>query len=337
MSAAERGGRLPPDAVDELRASLASLRGELERRFPIRLDPPAHAAASGAVEALPAWLQRLGDADPVRLLDRLRRRIPLPGPGDVSDEVDEFGLDARYLDAARPLLDALYERWWRVEVAGIEDVPDAPRIIFVANRSGVLPYDALMVAHALEREHPSRRRPRFLLADYLMTRPFLRPTLERLGGVRACVENAERLLDRDGWILVFPEGHKGALKPFAERYRLQRFGRGGFVTLAARRRALIVPVAVVGAEETHPLVGRWPRSARRSVPLTPTFPLLGPFGLIPLPSQWRIRFGEPVDLEGTDPELATDEAWCAHVREQVRATIQAMLDEEVDRRYSVWS
>ena len=154
-------------------------------------------------------------------------------------------------------------------------------MLFVANSAGILPWDALMVAHAVERLHPSKRRPRPLVADWLATLPFSQSRLARMGAVRACAENAERLLLADQWVIAFPEGQKGSLKPFRERYRLQRFARGGFVPLAARLRAAIVPVAIVGAEETYPVLFE-PRALRRllgvPVPITPTFPLLGPLG-----------------------------------------------------------
>jgi 1-acyl-sn-glycerol-3-phosphate acyltransferase len=340
----ERGDAFPSDAdLDELLASVTALRGELDRRLlrrgrhtaPSRPEPRAEPQPEE-----PSLLDRLGALDPVRLLADLRARVPLPGPSDVSDEVDPFGLDERYLKASRPLLDFLFDRWWRIETAGIDAVPDVPRVIFVANRSGILPYDALMLAHAVERQHRSHRRPRFLIADFLMGKPFVRAPIERLGGTRACTENAERLLDSDQWIISFPEGQRGALKPFDDRYRLQRFGRGGFVSLALRRRAVVVPVAIVGGEEVHPILAR-PRLAERwlgtSFPVTPTFPLLGPMGLIPLPSKWRIRFGEALRLDTADPERADDDLFVSQTREQVRASIQSALEEELGQRFSMWS
>ena len=330
----------PSDAeLEEVLASVSALRGELDRRI-LRREREPDTVPVEPGEPTPNLLDRLGALDPVRVLADLRARIPLPGAADVSDEVDAFGLDERYLDASRPLLDFLFERWWRIETVGMDAIPDVPRVIFVANRSGILPYDGLMVAHAVEREHRSRRRPRFLVSDFLMSQPFVRARIERIGGIRACSENAERVLDSDQWVIAFPEGHRGALKPFDARYRLQRFGRGGFVSLALRRRAVIVPVAIVGAEEVHPILAR-PRLAERwlgtSVPMTPTFPLLGPIGLIPLPSKWRIRFGEAFRLDTVEPERADDNRFVSQTREQVRASIQAALEEEIGQRFSMWS
>jgi 1-acyl-sn-glycerol-3-phosphate acyltransferase len=140
-------------------------------------------------------------------------------------------------------------------------------------------------------------------------------------------------------VVSFPEGQKGALKPFRERYRLQRFGRGGVVSLAVRRGCTVVPVAVVGAEEAHPILLR-PQLVERllglPLPITPTFPLLGPLGAIPLPSQWRIRFGAPLRFDGVAPERADDPLYTNRTREEIRGAIQTLLDEEVRRRSGVF-
>ncbi|MGH9884112.1 MAG: lysophospholipid acyltransferase family protein [bacterium] len=359
---------IPPEALAELRASVRALRGELERRFGIpdthvpepereevseAFDPgdvfaaeqePDEALAESPVGWFEGLAQRVRaqfeDVDVVKLYEALRERVSIPGAGDVSAEVDEFGLDERYLARTRRWLDWLFDRWWRVEVSGIELIPDAPRVLFVANSAGILPWDALMVAHAVERFHPSQRRPRPLVADWLATLPFSQSRLARMGAVRACAENAERLLAQDQWVIAFPEGQKGALKPFRERYRLQRFARGGFVPLAARLNAAIVPVAVVGAEEVYPILFE-PRVLRRlvglPVPITPTFPLLGPLGVIPLPSRWRIRFGEPIWFDDVPAERATDPLYVNRTREHVRGAIQALLEEELARRRSIFS
>ena len=334
------GPGLSREEIDELRSSVAALREDLGRLGGSR-DRPGEPAATGLLGRLVAALRGgLDGVDLVRLYEELRRRVAVPLSGDISAEVDEFGLDRSYLDSARGLLDFLYDRWWRVVVSGVDNVPLDGRVLFVANRSGVLPYDGLMIAHAVEREHASGERPRFLTADWLWTLPFSQPLLARVGGVRACPENAERLLASGQRVVAFPEGQKGALKPFRERYRLQRFGRGGFVSLAVRLRAALVPVSVVGAEEVHPILYR-PRLMRRLIgaPLTvtPTFPLLGPLGLIPLPSQWRIRFGEARSFEQIDPSRADDPLFVNRTCEEVRGTIQALLDQEVRERRSVWS
>lgn len=324
--------RLSREEIDELRSSVAALREDLGR---LRVS---NDSAGDPAEV--SWLDRLGavlrggldGVDFVRLYEELRRRVAVPLSGDISAEVDEFGLDQGYLDSARGLLDFLYDRWWRVVVSGIENVPQKRRVLFVANRSGVLPYDGLMIAHAVEREHASGERPRFLTADWLWTLPFSQPLLARVGGVRACPENAERLLASGQNVVAFPEGQKGALKPFRERYRLQRFGRGGFVSLAVRQRAVLVPVSVVGAEEVHPILYR-PRLVRRLIgaplTITPTFPLLGPLGLLPYPVRYRIVYGEPLSFhERFGPEDAEDARLVRYLARQVRLKVQQLVDRE---------
>ncbi|UCE86976.1 MAG: acyl-phosphate glycerol 3-phosphate acyltransferase, partial [Deltaproteobacteria bacterium] len=161
------------------------------------------------------------------------------------------------------------------------------------------------------------------------------------GGVRACRENAERLLQTGRSVIAFPEGAKGAAKVFRERYRLQRFGRGGIVRTALAARAPLVPTAVVGAEEAHPILFKVENLARfvglPFVPVTPTFPALGPIGLLPLPSKWIVQFGEPIPLDHLEPDAAEDELLVARLNEDLRSRIQAMVDASVRARESVWS
>jgi 1-acyl-sn-glycerol-3-phosphate acyltransferase len=357
---------IPPEILAELRESVRSLRRELEQRFgaketgaavdsePSDLPPeleqdeelqdePPFAAPPepGFLEQLRSEISaRLDEIDIVKIYESLRERVALPSSGDISAEVDDFGLDERYLLRARRWLDWLYDTWWRVDVTGIEGVPDTPRVLFVSNSAGILPWDALMIAHAVERSHSSHRRPRPMVSDWIATLPFSQSRLARLGAVRACAENAERLLLANEWVIAFPEGQKGALKPFRDRYRLQRFARGGFVSLAARLRAVLVPVAVIGSEEVHPILFE-PRIVRRvlgiPLPVTPTFPLLGPLGVIPLPSRWRIRFGEPMWFDDVSAERAVDPLYVNRTRERVRGAIQNLLDEELPRRRSVFA
>jgi 1-acyl-sn-glycerol-3-phosphate acyltransferase len=336
-AAAGRPG-LDPAELARLRAAVADLREQIDTRFggrARRARAAAGATASGG--GLSDWV---GSLDPMQLFDDLRGRLARLGMQPQAPEVDDFGLDREFLERVRPLLDFLYERWWRVEVVGAEHLPAEPACLYVANRSGILPYDGLMIAHAVEREGPRHERPRFLVADWLVTLPFAQPALARIGGVRACQENAERLLASGESVVAFPEGQKGALKPFHERYRLQRFGRGGAVSLAVRRRATLVPVAVVGAEEAHPVLARpglLERMLGVPLPVTPTFPHLGPLGLVPLPSRWRIRFGVPLRFGGVPPERADDPLYVNRTREEIRSAIQSLLEEEVRKRAGVFS
>jgi 1-acyl-sn-glycerol-3-phosphate acyltransferase len=243
-----------------------------------------------------------------------------------ADEVDEFGFDPVFAGAASPLLEFLFERYWRIEVTGLEHLPRAGRVVLVSNHAGMLPWDGLMLRLAAARA--GREDLRFLVEDFFCHAPFLGASLMRLGGVRACQDNALRLLEQERALAVFPEGARGATKLFRDRYRLQRFGRGGFVKLAERAGAPILPVAMVGPEEIHPVLANLGWLARQVglgfFPLTPTFPWLGPLGLLPLPSKWLIRFGPLLDTGARQAETPPPEADLA---EQVRASIQAMLDE----------
>jgi 1-acyl-sn-glycerol-3-phosphate acyltransferase len=284
---------------------------------------------------------RGGDAfDPLELFDEARRRFSNLGMSDRSWDVDEFGLDAHSLARAKSLLDFLADRYWRIDARGLDQVPVERPSLFVANRAGVLPWDGLMIAHAVSRHVPGAGLPRFLVADWLMTLPFVQPFLARLGGVRACRENAERLLRGGHSVVAFPEGQKGATKVFRERYRLRRFGRGGVVRVAIEMRCPLVPVAVVGAEEAHPVLFKLETAARMSglpfLPVTPTFPLLGPLGLLPLPSKWSIHFGEPVPTEHLGVEAAEDELLVSRMTEELRAEIQREVNAGLKRRLSVW-
>jgi 1-acyl-sn-glycerol-3-phosphate acyltransferase len=266
---------------------------------------------------------------PLGLLRDLRRAADAAARRLRGDyEEDEWGFDPAFAAAAEPLLSFLYERWWRVTAIGTEHVPRDGRALLVANHAGVLPWDATMMATALRRAGISRD-PRFLVLDWAFDLPWVSVAIRRSGGVPASPFNALRLLEQDHLVMVFPEGAKGVGKPWSERYRLQRFGRGGFVELALRTGAPIVPVAIVGSEEIYPKLGELPGVARLLrapyVPITPTFPLLGPLGLIPLPSRWRIEFGTPIDLSGLGPEAAGDRATVLEVAEEVRDRIQGMV------------
>jgi 1-acyl-sn-glycerol-3-phosphate acyltransferase len=257
-----------------------------------------------------------------------------------SEETDAYGADARFAETLESFFEFLYAMWWRVEATGAEHVPARGAGLVVANHSGVLPYDGLMVQLAIKHEHPARRLCRMLALDMFALLPILAPMLSKSGSVRASPENAERLL-REGELLgVFPEGVKGIGKRYRERYKLARFGRGGFVRVALRTGTPIIPCAIVGAEEIHPVVGKADWLGRPFglpyFPLTPTFPWLGPLGLLPLPTKWSIDFGEPIDLGEHGPEGALDPILVNRIAETVRQTIQRMVDGRLARRRSIW-
>jgi len=275
------------------------------------------------------------------LRNRSDGRSPaMPEPGRDLGEVDEFGYDPVYEAKVLPLFELLYSKYFRVEVHGADRIPSEGRCVLVANHSGTLPFDGMMLRLAVKHEHAKHRGVRWLAEDVIFHFPFLGAFANRLGAVRACPENAERLLDQGALVAVFPEGMKGIGKLFKERYKLQRFGRGGFVKICLRTRTPIVPVAIIGGEETNPMVARVEYLTRALgipyFPVTPTFPLLGPLGLIPAPTKWKIFFGEPIDLEGSGAESADDELLVGRLTEQVRSAIQAMVDHAVSQRRSVW-
>ncbi len=309
---------------DELQAALDALRSEIRARF------------SGTGDEMPS----LEGIDWEGIFSELRRRVSTFGMSERSGEVDEFGMDEVVLDRARPLLELLYERYWRIDLEGLDQLPEQGPCLLVANRSGLLPYDGLMLSHGIERAHPKAERPRFLVADWLITLPFVQPYLARLGGVRACRENAERLLESGRFVVAFPEGAKGAAKVFRDRYRLKRFGRGGVVRVALENRVPLVPVGIVGAEEAHPVLFKWTTPARSLglpfLPVTPTFPLLGPMGLLPLPTKWVIRIGKPVAIDHLGPDTADDELLISRMTEDLRSQVQTLVDVALSERESVW-
>ena len=305
---------------------------------PERPVPPASTVAptetDPAPEALPEeqadWERRLASA-----LAFVRRRLT----GDYS--VDEFGFDPDLSDhVLAALFRPLYDRWFRVETRGLDNVPDTGSALVVANHSGTLPLDAVMTTLALLDHHPAHRHLRMLGADLVFQLPFLAPLARKAGNTLACNADAERLLSTGELAGVWPEGFKGIGKPFAERYKLQRFGRGGFVSAALRTGAPIIPCAIVGAEEIYPMIGNVKSLARLVglpyVPVTPTFPLLGALGLVPLPSKWIIEFGEPVETAHLGAAAADDPMLVFDLTDQVRESIQQTLYKLLMERRSVF-
>jgi 1-acyl-sn-glycerol-3-phosphate acyltransferase len=296
-----------------------------------RSRPDAETApTSGGPRPDTEWERKLAGG-----LAFLRRRLT----GEY--EVDEFGFDP---DLSDHLLAApfrpLYNKWFRVEMRGLENVPDEGSALVVGNHSGTLPLDALMTSLGLLDHHPAHRHLRLLAADLVFATPFLAPLARKAGNTLACNEDAERLLNAGELVGVFPEGFKGIGKPFSERYKLQRFGRGGFVSAALRTGAPIVPVSIVGAEETYPMIANVKSLARAFglpyVPVTPLFPALGPLGLIPLPSKWIIEFGEPMDTAHLGAAAADDPMLVFDLTDQVRETIQQNLYQLLMSRRSVF-
>ena len=265
----------------------------------------------------------------------LRRRLT----GDYT--VDDFGFDADFTEHVYlPLLRPLYRSWFRVEVRGIENIPSEGGALVVANHSGTIALDSLMTQVAVHDEHPARRHLRMLGADLVFQTPVVGDVARKSGSTLAANADAERLLSSGELAGVWPEGFKGIGKPFSERYKLQRFGRGGFVSAALRTGVPIIPCSIVGAEEIYPIIGNMKTVARLLgspyAPVTPTWPLLGPLGLVPLPSKWIIEFGTPVETASLGPQAADDPMLVFDLTDQVRETIQQTLYSLLMRRRSVF-
>jgi 1-acyl-sn-glycerol-3-phosphate acyltransferase len=231
----------------------------------------------------------------------------------------------------------LYEKYWRVDARGARHVPKSGPVILVSNHSGALPFDATMIACALEEAHYPRP-TRFLYDRFVENLPWVPGFYRKAGGVVASHENAAKLLEKGELVGLFPEGVSGLSKLYSERYVLQPFS-AGFVRLALRFGAPIVPVAVVGAEEIYPLLGRLKGLGNLIgapyLPVTPFFPFLGPLGLIPLPSKWQIRFGKPIVLGQTSHERLDGTAVRA-LAQQVRRRVQSMVRTLLKERDSVF-
>ncbi len=274
-----------------------------------------------------------GEVQLARFLAFLRRRV------SGHYEVDEYGFDAEvterfFIAALRPIA----EKWFRIEVRGIENIPAEGGALVVSNHSGTVPVDGLMTMVVIH-DHAGRAlRP--LGADLVFRMPVVSALARKGGATLACGEDAERMLRGGELVGVWPEGFKGIGKPYAERYKLQRFGRGGFVAAALRTQVPIVPLSVVGAEEIYPLVANLPSLARvlgvPYIPVTPLFPLLGPLGLVPLPSKWLLEFGEPIRTDEFDDGAADDPMLVFNVTDQVRETIQSTLYTLLMQRQSVF-
>lgn len=270
-------------------------------------------------------------ARPLRVL-----QDPSAEPPPKPPRLDDFGFDREFTELLEPVAEWLYRKYWRVEAIGVENVPATGRALLVANHAGVVPWDGAMIRTAVTVEHPQPRHVRMLVADWAFRLPFLSEFLLKTGNVVAHPDNATTLLEREELVGVFPEGVKGASKLYRDRYRVGRFGRGGFIQVALRTGSPIVPVAVVGSEEVHPVIFDVPVLAELlgipAFPVTPTWPWLGMLGAVPLPSKWLIAFGEPIDLGGYGPGTDSDPALVLELSERVRSQIQARLFDLLPRR-----
>jgi len=290
---------------------------------PRQETPPKGAPASG----LPAVQE--GD---------LRRHLPALEP---DRRLTDWGRSERIEGLMdRTLYDFYYRYWFRAEVEGIENVPSTGGALLVSNHSGALPPDAAMIAKAIREEHPAARDLHITVEHFFKGYPGFSMLIPKVGCVAAHPANVQRLLfDESQLVLFFPEGRTGTEKSYKDRYRLRRFGRGGFVEAAMRARVPIVPVCVVGAEEAQPVFAQLNLLKRLTgllyTPLTPTFPHLGPLGMLAyLPAKFKLRFLEPIAFE--DEGMHEDKGLVQSTAHEVRARIQENLFEMISKRQSVW-
>ena len=285
-------------------------------------------------------LRDLAD-DPVATVAGLARSLGVDWPGSLEEvadfarsrlsgdyAIDEFGFDPEFTTKIfLPLLRPLVQSWFRVEVRGAENLPADGSALLVCNHAGTMPLDG-MVLHTVVYDEIERH-IRMLGADLVFKTPFSADLARKIGTTLACQEDAERLLASNQLVAVFPEGFKGLGKLYADRYKLQRFGRGGFVSAAIRAQVPMIPVSIVGSEEIYPLISTAPMIARALgvpyFPVTPLFPWLGVLGMIPLPSKWIIEFGEAVTTDELPPGAADDPMIVFNLTDQVRETIQHTL------------
>jgi 1-acyl-sn-glycerol-3-phosphate acyltransferase len=275
---------------------------------------------------------------PVPTDQDLRRHLPGLEP---ERRLNDWGRSERVENAMDTLVyDFMYRYWFRVEVEGIENIPSSGGAMLVSNHSGALPPDAPMIAKAIKEEHPHPRPVNITVEHFFKGYPGFSMLVSKIGCVAAHPANVHRLLYDEGQlVLVFPEGRKGTEKLYKNRYRLRRFGRGGFVEAAMRARAPIVPVCVMGAEEAAPIFAHLAPLQKLTgllyAPLTPTFPHFGLLGMLGyLPAKFRIRFLEPIEFD--EPDLHEDKSLVQTVAHDIRGRIQENLFDMLEQRESVW-
>jgi len=255
-------------------------------------------------------------------------------------ETDEWGLDWDFMEALRPFLDFLYKIYWRVEITGVDQLPDYGPAVLVGNHSGQLPWDGIMILTALLNEHTAQRTVRVLHEDWFARLPLMATFLAKIGQVKMSLGNATALLQADEVVCVFPEGNLGLGKTFKDRYRLAHFGSSDFVKAALSANSPIYPVSVVGGEETHISLVRSSTVGQLTglpyFPVSLRFPWLGPLGAIPLPSKWYIDIGQAIDFDKVDQDLEVEPETLSLIADKVRMNIQEMVHHRLSKRQSIY-
>ena len=252
----------------------------------------------------------------------------------AGSDPDEFGFGREGLRTYAPMMLFLYNKWFRVEMNGMENIPDSGPAIIVPNHSGQLPLDGGMIATACLTEKETPRVPRTMIEKWFPTLPLISTLMARCGQVVGINENADRLLERGELLMIFPEGMKGSGKLWSQRYQLQKFTMG-FMELSIRFNAPVIPVACIGGEEQAPSFYNVEPIAKKLgmpyFPLTPQFPWLGLFGLIPFPSKYRIYIGKPMDFSSHADDL-NNPAAIRELADSVREHVQEMVNEGLKKR-----
>jgi len=251
---------------------------------------------------------------------------------------DDFGMDKAYIAAySRTLFRFLHDYYWRIEVKGLGNVPSHGRALLDGIHRGLMPWDGVMALHLLTKT--ISRYPRFLIHPTLLRFPFLFNFMTKLGGIVACQENADYVLQREEMLGIFPEGINGAFMLYRDAYRLGKFGRNDFVKMALRNRAPIVPFVTVGSAEIFPILKKldwrwWKRHTEwPCFPLTPTFPFLP----VPLPSKWHTQFLATIHVENKyPPEAADDPKIVRAISDEVRAVMEEATNKMLSRRKSIF-
>ena len=349
---------IAPDGVITLRAALRLVES---RRLPISrvaqrmaraaLAPFRLASPIGQLEYIRyswtisnrklkrelAWTPRRSSVEALRDF-RVAEKGYVKSHKLTSLEFDDYGMDKRYIAAfGRTLFKFLHDHYWRVEVKGINHLPREGRAVLVGVHRGFMPWDAVMALYLIARN--LGRYPRFLIHPGLIKFPFLFNFHTKLGGIIACQENADYVLERKEMLAIYPEGIRGAFSLYRDAYRLGKFGRDEYVKMALRNRAPIIPFVTLGSAEIFPIIGKlnwnwWKRHTEWPFfPLTPTWP----FVPVPLPSKWHTQFLSPIHVENRyPPEAADDPATVRAISQEVRSCMEETIRELLGRRKSIF-